>query len=212
MTFKKGNQLGKANKGKVRSVKTRKKIGDNNRKRYAAGEKFGFQKGHKVFDGAEKGWFTSEQMKGNINGKGNKGKKYKKQSNPCRGMKGNTYGFKKGVPSWNAGKKCPNLPGNKINHHSGENHWNWQGGKSFEYYPEEFFEIREQILERDSFVCQLCKKQILIQTKILFIGIHHIDYNKLNNKPENLVTLCNFCNSRVNFNRKNWQKFFKEVI
>ena len=34
------------------------------------------------------------------------------------------------------------------------------------------------------------------------LAIHHIDYNKKNNKEENLITLCRSCNVKVNFNRK----------
>jgi len=63
--FKKGNQFGKLNKGIVRSKNTRKKIGKSVNKRYASGEKFGFQKGHKSY--SKKGQFTSERMKGKNN-------------------------------------------------------------------------------------------------------------------------------------------------
>jgi hypothetical protein len=42
--------------------------------------------------------------------------------------------------------------------HNKENHWNWQGGKSYEVYPEEFHEIREYIRDLYGNVCVLCGK------------------------------------------------------
>lgn len=42
--------------------------------------------------------------------------------------------------------------------------------------------------------------------------VHHIDYNKQNNNPENLITLCNRCNSKVNFNREYWTQYFQEIM
>ena len=99
--------------------------------------------------------------------------------------------------------------------YKGKNHPNWQGGISKEPYPFEFNEaLKYQIRYRDNFTCQLCgmieEEHIIIFGKVLII--HHIDYNKMNCKEENLITTCNYCNSRVNFNRKHWTKYFKEKI
>ena len=158
----------------------------------------GFQKGHPFYKGGEKGWFTSERMKGNTNGFKKGDKRIKEISQRPERRKKLSVARRKLLET---GWRPP----------SGEQHHNWKGGKSYEEYPKAFFEIREKILERDNFVCQLCKKQIMEQTKKLFISVHHIDYDKKNNKQDNLIALCNFCNSRVNYNRKNWSKFFKEV-
>ena len=79
-------------------------------------------------------------------------------------------------------------------------------GISFEYikYPYEFYLIRKNILERDEYVCQKCKK----------IGncVHHIDYNKQNCENYNLITLCNGCNTKVNFNRDYWYAYFTYIM
>ena len=40
------------------------------------------------------------------------------------------------------------------------------------------------------------------------IIVHYIDYNKQNRNPNNLITLCNSCNAKVNFNRNYWKNFF----
>jgi hypothetical protein len=41
--------------------------------------------------------------------------------------------------------------------------------------------------------------------------IHHIDYNKDNNTDENLLSLCNQCNVRANFNRDYWQDYYTKI-
>jgi hypothetical protein len=83
-----------------------------------------------------------------------------------------------------------------------ENHPCWQGGKSFEPYSVDWTDtLKKSIRERDHYICQLCFGA--------GYPVHHIDYNKKNCSPENLITLCNKCNPRVNFNRKKWTKYFE---
>jgi hypothetical protein len=38
--------------------------------------------------------------------------------------------------------------------------------------------------------------------------VHHIDYDKTNNHPSNLVTLCHNCHSRTNYDRPSWRGYF----
>lgn len=81
-----------------------------------------------------------------------------------------------------------------------ENHWNWQGGKSFEPYSIEFNEnLKEQVRNRDKRICQICKNDKK-QNNNRKLTIHHIDSNKKNCKKENLLTLCLSCNNKVSFN------------
>jgi len=42
--------------------------------------------------------------------------------------------------------------------------------------------------------------------------IHHIDYDKNNCNPNNLITLCFSCNSRANKNRDKWKKIYTEIL
>ena len=42
--------------------------------------------------------------------------------------------------------------------------------------------------------------------------VHHIDYNKNNCDPKNLITLCNNCHSKTNTNRKYWVGYFKDLL
>lgn len=60
--------------------------------------------------------------------------------------------------------------------------------------------IRKQIYKRDNYICQDCgikciSKKYLKNKKESnrIIQCHHIDYNKKNNKEENLITLCLKC-------------------
>jgi 5-methylcytosine-specific restriction endonuclease McrA len=90
----------------------------------------------------------------------------------------------------------------------GENHPNWQGGKSFEPYGIEFNEdLKEVIRNRDRRKCFICEKtELEIGEKL---SIHHIDYEKQNNNPNNLITLCRGCHAKTNFSRNKWTSYFK---
>ena len=66
MPFQKGNQLWKNNIGKKRSQETKEKMRNSTIKRYSSGEEFGFQKGHKAFDGTEKTQFKKGHNPWNV--------------------------------------------------------------------------------------------------------------------------------------------------
>lgn len=93
----------------------------------------------------------------------------------------------------------------------GKNHPNWQGGKSFEPYGLEFDnQLRRQIRQRDNKTCQECK---YTEKKLGYkLSTHHIDYDKRNNNPNNLISLCKSCHTKTNFTRKNWIDYFKEKL
>lgn len=87
----------------------------------------------------------------------------------------------------------------------GENNPNWRGGLSLEPYGPEFGdELKGEIKKRDNHTCQLCGVS-------KSLCVHHIDYDKKNNKSSNLITLCNRCNIKVNSNRSCWIKYFSGV-
>jgi hypothetical protein len=87
----------------------------------------------------------------------------------------------------------------------GENHWNWQKGKSFEPYTSDWTEIlKESIRKRDKYTCGICGK--LQADEVL--DVHHIDYDKKNCNPINLVALCHSCHAKTNQNRNYWIKYF----
>jgi hypothetical protein len=92
---------------------------------------------------------------------------------------------------------------------SGENSHFWCGGKSTEEYTKDWTEeLRINIRERDHYMCQVCGKK---QGDITH-HVHHVDYNKKNCSPKNLITLCISCHSKTNFDRAKWIEFFKDVF
>ena len=93
--------------------------------------------------------------------------------------------------------------------YTGSDHPNWQGGKSFESYGKEFdIKLRELIRERDGYCCRICG----VKQEKRKHAIHHIDYIKKNNDPINLITLCQPCHMKTNFDRYKWLGFFKEEV
>lgn len=88
----------------------------------------------------------------------------------------------------------------------GEGNHQWKGGISYEQYCPIWKdkEYKESIKERDGYECQNpdCFKK---QGNAAQLTVHHIDYNKKNCGPANLITLCRSCNSRANKN-KSWHK------
>ena len=87
----------------------------------------------------------------------------------------------------------------------GEKHPQWKGGISFEPYSVNWTEtLKRAIRERDHYICQLCNKDGWI--------VHHIDYDKKNCNPENLIAVCNKCHGKTNVNRNYWQKILYQKI
>jgi len=84
----------------------------------------------------------------------------------------------------------------------GENSYLWQGGISKEPYSVDWTRtLKRAIRERDNYICQICSQYGEI--------VHHIDYNKKNCCPENLIILCHSCHSKTNNNRNYWINYFK---
>jgi len=116
--------------------------------------------------------------------------------------KGNTHGFQKGHTFW-LGKKRPNISEKLREANLGEKSNTWQGGISYEPYSIDWTEtLKRSIRERDHYICQLCN--------LYGNTVHHIDYDKKNCNPNNLITLCRSCNGKVNFNRNYWQEYFNQ--
>ena len=71
--------------------------------------------------------------------------------------------------------------------------------------------LKEEIRNRDNNECQLCKmtniEHLMIYNQSL--PVHHIDYNKKNPAKNNLISLCHQCHMRTNYDRLQWQEYFK---
>lgn len=87
----------------------------------------------------------------------------------------------------------------------GEKTSQWKGGISFEPYSPEFSqELKKRIRARDNNSCAICHAPAR--------AVHHIDYDKNNTSPENLITLCTSCHSRTNSKRDYWIDFFHNLL
>lgn len=140
---------------------------------------------------------------------GTKGKKYSKES---RIKLSKSH---KGQVAWNKGKPFSKETRFKMSIAKKEllkdktRHNNWQGGKSFEQYPADWTKtLKRSIRERDNYTCKLCNK---LQTDDTF-HIHHIDYDKKNCNPNNLITLCKNCHCKTNFKRNKWKEYLKKIM
>ena len=133
-------------------------------------------------------------------------------------QKGNKYRFKKGEhPSvkteFRKGRKISKKEKERLQKLSKQfgfqegNHtkteFEDQGKKSYEPYSIDWTEtLKRSIRERDHYICQLCNQY--------GNNVHHIDYDKENCNPKNLINLCRSCNAKVNFNRKQWTIHFQK--
>jgi hypothetical protein len=83
----------------------------------------------------------------------------------------------------------------------GENNPNYKGGTSLKEFkdayglePEEWEKLAQEIRKRDNFTCQLCGKRGATD-------VHHIIPRriKIDNSPDNLITLCRSCHMKVEY-------------
>lgn len=92
---------------------------------------------------------------------------------------------------------------------TGENHPLYGTGKTRIYCPLWYSdEFKELIFERDEYKCQNpdCEgtTEILVR--------HHIDYNKQNCHPSNVITVCQSCNAKANWNRDFWKILYSKIL
>jgi len=89
----------------------------------------------------------------------------------------------------------------------GANNPNWRDGISNYPYDQYFDRRKEQIRARDNWKCQLCgAPQEEFQRAL---PVHHIDYDKKNSSPDNLITLCPYCHTKTNYKRDYWKQYFQ---
>lgn len=76
-------------------------------------------------------------------------------------------------------------------------------------YPLDFNnKFKELIRERDGGVCQMCMKTEKENGKQL--DVHHINYDRTDCDPKNMISLCHSCHMKTNVKRKDWISFFSQ--
>ena len=86
---------------------------------------------------------------------------------------------------------------------------NWKGGLSFIPYPPSWTPaLRRGIRDRDGHVCQVCGTTKNSRS----LEVHHIDYDKNNCDPSNLIALCISCHRKTNFDRSTWESLLKAKV
>jgi hypothetical protein len=182
-------KISEFHKGKKHSDETKRKMSEK-----ARGNKFALGK-H---------WHLPEETKQKIS-KANLGKKLTEETK--RKLKGRKKSeeHKRKISQSLKGRILSEETKKKISFSlSGEKSPFWQGGKSFEPYSTDWTKtLKRSIRERDKYTCQICGKEPAIHC-------HHIDYDKQNCNPENLITLCHTCHNKTNQNRNYWINYFKK--
>jgi hypothetical protein len=190
-----------ANEGKRCSEETKKKMSDAQKgeKNHNYG-KHPSEETRKKMSDAHKGTHLSEETR-------------KKMSDAKKGENNPNYGkhlseeTKKKLSDVNKGENNPNYG----KHHSeetkkkmsdankGEKNPSYKGGISLKEFkdthgmePEEWKKLAQEIRKRDNFTCQLCGKKGATD-------VHHIIPRrmKIDNSPENLITLCRSCHIKI---------------
>lgn len=93
--------------------------------------------------------------------------------------------------------------------HSKEKCHFWKGGIAYLPYPIDWNKaLKRLVRERDKYSCRLCGKQQMDTT----FPVHHIDYNKNNCNPNNLITLCRNCHGKTNSKCEKWTSYFKNLM
>lgn len=74
--------------------------------------------------------------------------------------------------------------------------------------------LKQQVRQRNNHTCQMCgvKESYNIFLYNRRLDIHHIDYNKKNNDPNNLLSLCRNCHLQTNFGRSDWINYFNRKV
>lgn len=108
--------------------------------------------------------------------------------------------------NWKSGWRCADC--HHINF-SGQNHPMWKGGKSLEPYCEIWGdqEYKSDIRGRDG---NRCLNPYCYGGDVI-LSIHHINYDKKDCHPSNLITVCRSCNSRANKDRR-WHEAWYHAI
>lgn len=90
----------------------------------------------------------------------------------------------------------------------------WRGGIGKLPYTQDWTEdLKDAIRKRDDYTCQMCgvNQKELADKFITKLAVHHIDYEKENCDPRNLISLCHSCHAKTNHHREKWITYFNNL-
>lgn len=205
-------KMSKSHTGVVRSEETNKKQSETNkRNKVNVGEKngmYGMNGDKNPFFGREHTEETKQKLS-----KIRK-EKYSGENHNMFGKK-HSEETKMRMSEVKKGKKASDETRLKMSEsHSGENHYNWQGGKSFEPYCPKFNEaFKEEIRDKFDRICFICGKTEY-ENCGRKLSVHHVEYNKNCGCDDSLscdfVPLCMSCHAKTSNSRRNYWE--KEII
>ena len=183
--------------GRPVSLATRAKIGASHRKKYAEG-----------FISPLIGKVVSAETRERLS-KANKGRPLTElhKAKLSRAKLNNPVRYWSGKP----GHKQSSLTRQRISKKLiGDQSYLWRGGISYAPYTVDWTStLRRSVRERDRYTCQMCKDPQGDRA----LCIHHIDYNKANSNPANLIALCRSCHGKTNHGDRNaWIKYFTRMM
>jgi hypothetical protein len=109
---------------------------------------------------------------------------------------------------WKKGKRCLIC---SVIKNTGSGHYNWQGGVSYEPYCP-IWKDKEYLKDIKSRDNNKCLNPSCISKNPNDLTVHHIDYNKKNCDPANLITICRSCNATANYDRDWHLSWYKAIM
>jgi len=186
--------------GKKHTSETKEKISKNRKGKNIKESHWLYKKGYLVTGEKNSNYGKNENLKG--------------KKNPFYGKKHNETSKNK-IRLFNIGKIVPEeikeqIRKKMIGTRCGDQNPAWKGGISYEPYCQSWTdkEYKESIKKRDGYKClnPECNK---ISNQLC---LHHIDYNKKNCHPFNIITVCNSCNGKANKDREWHTQWYKAII
>lgn len=157
------------------------------------------------------GKFVSEETKRKIS-KSNKGKIISKESIERMKISLKKYYITHTHPS--KGKQYSEERKQKMSiarkgKYRGSEASNWRGGISSLPYSIEWTPwLKEEIKQRDNSTCQNPRCDYIENV----LDVHHINYDKQNNSPDNLITICKRCHGKTQRHRVRWINYYQRIM
>jgi 5-methylcytosine-specific restriction endonuclease McrA len=93
---------------------------------------------------------------------------------------------------------------------AGSDHRCWRGGVHTPYAPDFNDDLRIIVRKRDDYLCQ--NPECYLPENGRFHAVHHIDHDKNNSNPSNLITICCSCHNKVTHgDHEYWTEYYRNL-